>query len=350
MNNLTTRKIVLGMLMVLVLAFSVQGTADALTISAISNTTPGDLGTLVTDSNFTISFTITENRETTVDSTIYYDAESFTIRVTGGDITTINGETTLGGTYTATEGQANELPTNGRVSATIRPTGAGKVTVTISDGSDNPPGTSPSASRYFAVYVVHPNTGPSGGFQTIGLTDSTNDIAFGTYPAHQPIGITAGRDGYPLEYTVTGPGYIYVREESGNTGIYRTTSTRAKSLRTSSDAAVYLNMNGGSNTVTLWRSGSNPALTGSTVTYIYGYAKLEIIGGNNQRGAPGGQLREEFAVRVTGGVNESRRHNLSGVAVVFYDASSNGSDITDEMFVPSSGTHVYVDSSNVLGS
>ena len=30
MNNLTTRKIVLGMLMVLVLAFSVQGIADAL--------------------------------------------------------------------------------------------------------------------------------------------------------------------------------------------------------------------------------------------------------------------------------------------------------------------------------
>ena len=29
MNNLTTRKIVLGLLMVLVLAFSVQGTADA---------------------------------------------------------------------------------------------------------------------------------------------------------------------------------------------------------------------------------------------------------------------------------------------------------------------------------
>ena len=30
MNNLTTRKIVLGMLMVLVLAFSVQGTAEAI--------------------------------------------------------------------------------------------------------------------------------------------------------------------------------------------------------------------------------------------------------------------------------------------------------------------------------
>ena len=33
MNNLTTRKIVLGMLMALVLTFSVQGTADAQTFT-----------------------------------------------------------------------------------------------------------------------------------------------------------------------------------------------------------------------------------------------------------------------------------------------------------------------------
>ena len=37
MNNLTTRRIVLGMLMTLVLAFSVQGIADALTLSATSD-------------------------------------------------------------------------------------------------------------------------------------------------------------------------------------------------------------------------------------------------------------------------------------------------------------------------
>ena len=36
MNNLTTRKIVLGMLMTLVLAFSVQGIADAQTIEVTS--------------------------------------------------------------------------------------------------------------------------------------------------------------------------------------------------------------------------------------------------------------------------------------------------------------------------
>ena len=37
MNNLTTRKIVLGLLMTLVLAFSVQGTADAVSVSVSAN-------------------------------------------------------------------------------------------------------------------------------------------------------------------------------------------------------------------------------------------------------------------------------------------------------------------------
>ena len=44
MNNLTTRKIVLGMLMALVLAFSVQGIAEALTFRT-SRT--GDLQTVL---------------------------------------------------------------------------------------------------------------------------------------------------------------------------------------------------------------------------------------------------------------------------------------------------------------
>ena len=63
MSNLTTRKIVLGMLMVLVLAFSVQGIADALTFGT---TRTGDLQTVfrgstspATDSLFTLEFDVT---------------------------------------------------------------------------------------------------------------------------------------------------------------------------------------------------------------------------------------------------------------------------------------------------
>ena len=55
MNNLTTRKIVLGMLMALVLAFSVQGIADALTFKESRS---GDLKTLLPGDKFTIRFSI----------------------------------------------------------------------------------------------------------------------------------------------------------------------------------------------------------------------------------------------------------------------------------------------------
>ena len=54
MSNLTTRKIVLGMLMALVLAFSVQGIADALTLEKTS----GDFQTKPAGSTFEITFSV----------------------------------------------------------------------------------------------------------------------------------------------------------------------------------------------------------------------------------------------------------------------------------------------------
>ena len=55
MNNLTTRKIVLGLLMALVLAFSVQGIAEALTFR---ESRTGDLQTLLPGDTFTIRFSV----------------------------------------------------------------------------------------------------------------------------------------------------------------------------------------------------------------------------------------------------------------------------------------------------
>ena len=64
MNNLTTRKIVLGMLMALVLAFSVQGIADALTFST-SRT--GDLATeLRAPNDFDIRFSVSLKGNTSI--------------------------------------------------------------------------------------------------------------------------------------------------------------------------------------------------------------------------------------------------------------------------------------------
>ena len=76
MNNLTTRKIVLGLLMALVLAFGVQGIADALTLDKenVSDLTTahdgmGDLQTITVESGlFEIQFDVTLMLEDTVNS------------------------------------------------------------------------------------------------------------------------------------------------------------------------------------------------------------------------------------------------------------------------------------------
>ena len=70
MNNLTTRKIVLGMLMTLVLAFSVQGTADAL---KFGTSRTGDLQTALPNQQggFKIRFSVTLGSN----STKIYDAD-----------------------------------------------------------------------------------------------------------------------------------------------------------------------------------------------------------------------------------------------------------------------------------
>ena len=61
MNNLTTRKIVLGLLMGLVLAFSVQGIADALTLTKTS----GDFVTGPKGTTFEITFSVRLESNTT---------------------------------------------------------------------------------------------------------------------------------------------------------------------------------------------------------------------------------------------------------------------------------------------
>ena len=63
MNNLTTRKIVLGMLLVLVLTFSVQGIADAADLPL--SKTSGDLQTKSEDETFEITFSVGIRSNTT---------------------------------------------------------------------------------------------------------------------------------------------------------------------------------------------------------------------------------------------------------------------------------------------
>ena len=92
MNNLTTRKIVLGMLMALVLTFSVQGTADALIPTPVSDKVQSNLE----DSEFEISFSVGLKSDTTQikndDGKLINDDGTQRIDSQGYEVTVIDGK------------------------------------------------------------------------------------------------------------------------------------------------------------------------------------------------------------------------------------------------------------------
>ena len=147
----------------------------------------------------------------------------------------------------------------------------------------------------------------------------------------------------PLIYEVEGSGRVYVREDSGNNANYRDGSPKSqgsatKTLSTSSQAPVYLDMGGGSSTVTVSIRGQNPTVTAKSITFIYNYAVLSIINGYDAngvaKGAGGGRLEEHIGIRVT----DAKRKAVPGAAVKF------SSDQTDGRFIPYPGEKIYITS------
>ena len=99
-------------------------------------------------------------------------------------------------------------------------------------------------------------------------------------------------------------------------------------------------MKSGTNKVTAWVSGGTP----ETVIFIFrgstpaNYPEIEITGGNNQTGAPSGQLDDYFEVKLTDG----RRRPISGMPVTFTKSDPNN-PTTPSMFIPVPDTRVYAD-------
>ena len=108
MKDLTTRKIVLGLLMGLVLVFSVQGIADALT-TMLSNTTPGDLSPLTVGDSVTLTFSADLGSGGTPD--FMEIRESVRLSVSGGGGTFLVGNSRVS-TYTWTEEDTTNDPVN----------------------------------------------------------------------------------------------------------------------------------------------------------------------------------------------------------------------------------------------
>ena len=464
MSNLTTRKIVLGMLMTLVLAFSVQGIADALTFR---ESRTGDLPTVVVDNEFTISFSVPPGSNTTritdangklikdttdeggaashrIDSSGYlvveingrdyrtivtdsissgalvvdprptysdddpssagpasppyyvdssknvvngageavyvqtgtgvkadsspwrytrakanpnekvddlnryhYNEESISILAPAGvDLRRVGSHAVnVAGDTAHTMDEMKNSVNDKKLSSTIRLTyytnTAGKYAITITDTTParDRPGTEAPPLR-FTIFVVPSYDGTTDlslegagadGYETRNdNADPSINILFGKGAAFD-----GSSDNVPLVYSVEGSGRLYVKETYSG-GSPTSQSRPTQTLPTSSQANVYLDMNGSSNKVTAYVRDRNAAETGKTIIFIFNYAAIEIISGDNKTGVPNSRLIDPLVIRV----KDAKGRALSGLAVSFTPASG-------ATLQPILGTNVYLTDMNI---
>ena len=317
MNTLTTRKIVLGMLMTLVLAFSVQGTADAITSFTRGS---GDLLLYAPGDDFRISFTPRLQNRVVIDPAAdpidyYYDDESINITVLNANIRKVGSfDITPAASHTMNEQGTNATRLSGSVTLTLRADAAEVVAITITDTSDaNRPGTAVDAlPLVFTVYIAPEHDDTS----TITSPSADVDFSIGEEQVNDDF---AGLTNVRVNYTVSGSGSVYVKTDN-NTG------SRSKNLTTSSAAPVYLDMGGSTNKVTASIVGQR-AERAESVTYIYSHAVLSKVSGDTQRGATGARLANPLVVKVVDG----RNRNVSGVPINF-TATGGGNFLADSNF------------------
>ena len=358
MKNLTPRKIVLGLLTVLVLAFSVQGNlADAL---SFGDTRTNDLQTILRGSDFSVTFAVTlvdearksaytaytseytdtngvvyvyedkdgsgdynsGDRRATKSSAFHYNNEAVRINVSGAGakITSIGNNTITPSTsITVKEGGSGaEALTAGDIVVNCSTSSYGEVTITASDATpaeDYPSGVRKAPNFFLTTYVTQYNQAV-GTTRTIRLVGVTNGVAIGYDDQRdQPI-YNGDSSHYPVTYTAAGGGMLRIQEGSRE-------GTEAASLSTSSAAKVLLSMEGVTNTVTAQLGGSFETSQG---IYIFGNPQLSITNNsNNQSGAPNATLTN--ALRVTLQDNASSPAGVVGVPIKF--------DVTDKS--PSGG-------------
>ena len=329
MSNLTTRKIVLGMLITLVLAFSVQGIAEALTLSP--STSPGDLSTVTEGATITVSGISGGLNNTSA-------AERVAVAITGNatanfpdpedGVTPITNDTYTEQTTTSVT-VLNNGSGNGTIdipsSLVITARTAGTITVTV---SWIPTDSSTETSKAFTFYAVPDSNSTA----TDAAFDASN--ANGYHSASNQIQISPGSAGLlaattanlPLRYIVSG-GYLFVKEAA------RTNTKRIGAEIVSSSAPVYLNMSGTTVVVSVYVEGHNSQRQSARVTVIHRYPRLSKVSGDSpkQAGSPGAKLLHPFVVRVT----DAGGGNVRGQKVTFL---SHHDSAADDTFITRLGT------------
>ena len=382
MNNLTTRKIVLGMLMALVLTFSVQGTADALNFTpTATNNNPSDSGNF---SWMNVGQTIRLEISTEINGSDTDPAgspdfteimESITVTVTGGGAKFLVGNAEKSSyewdeTDTAGTTDANDKITYDHKDADLPDLDLliivrddGKVTVTISDSSSGVSSAYKHPSTVYTFYVVKDLRDVTDRELTtpINLLNVTNGVGAG-YDDRQDIRIHNESGDLRVTYTVSDGGTLYIRDsnrywdDANSNGVFDSGESYIKSsttgFQTSSRAEVWLHMGNDSSKVTIQVTNSGIETQG---IYIYGRPKLEITipaTGRFLEGSPGAVSQRDITVVVEDQTSLGADGDaVAGVPIKFdvVDKSATGGYLIPVSTADSNGfSTTIVDASNNL--
>ena len=317
MNNLTTRKIVLGVLMALVLAFGVQGTAEAVLDPELSQSSSEFFKFRTPNETFSISLGLsfdTVNTNETITVTFHGDItpiEKFfdesgivTLREVGGTETGNGSKFSVGST-------GNEVSTSFSIKGRFKSGTAGPKTVKISS-------TTPSWTYTYTYFVTVTDMLAS---STVPL--SSDSVTF-TYFADgegsgytegdfgdAPIQIVTGADNLPVEYTPRSS-LLMSHSTFGDERVSLPSSGPISSAFT-----IHLKANTSTDVVTSQVRGSTASVVG---VYIYGFPTLEVdaptgreTGSEDSPGKPGEVIRNAFTATVKDGGNRA----VPGVPVNF---------------------------------
>ncbi len=342
MNNLTTRKIVLGLLMTLVLAFGVQGIADAgVTLSKSSSTsTSGDFQTEIKSRRLSKPFVFTVGRvnkaveddtgtenvdESAAADTIQIDPTNGTItKIRIGSTNVFKGSSTDSITLTAKDDIEDAGLKNGTVYVDFMLSGtAGLQGISVTDDGAADVNDDPQDDPIdFTAYAVQgrDDVEPSGGVSTIVFSRPTADILYDTADEEVTIRLTGSASDFAqVNLRITG-GSFYRPEGyrvAGDPFSFTTSTTSNLTTHTRNIGSV--------STITARfrpSSGSNVQITAQVVykseleavkTYYYRDAVLDKVSGDDQTGRPNTQLRQPLVVRV----ENQRGAGVSGQVVLF---------------------------------
>ena len=341
MNNLTTRRIVLGLLMALVLALGAQGIAEAVLDPELSQSSSEFFKFRTPNETFSISLRLSfDTVNTTETITVNFDTgitpiEKFfdesgivTLREVGGTETGNGSKFSVGST-------GNEVSTSFSIKGRFKSGTAGPKTVKISS-------TTPSWTYTYTYFVSSATGAITDSIDFAGLTN------FGTGPS-----------GYAEGDFGDAPIQIYADDSSKNLPVLY--SNRSKLLMShttfgdervslpssgpiSSAFTIHLKANTSTDVVTAQVRGSDVIRTG---VYIYGFPTLEVdaptgreTGSEDSPGKPGEVIRNAFTATVKDGNNAA----VPGVPVHF----NNRTDGTGTLVFGSDNTGTLVQVNNDL--